>query len=970
MPKHLTTRAIGSTLAIFCLLLTSCTKAPQGVTVRCEEDEYVEDGECVACPAGSTNTSDAYAGGDTKCEPTRCSVNQRVEEHRCVDCEPGTTRTAGDEATGANTFCEVSVCGADEHVQGGECVACPAGTTNEPGDRRTDGDSPCEPVLCQMNEHVESNVCVACEPGTANDAGDDSSAGDTACDVTTCELDHFVESNTCVPCPDDTINDAGDAANGPDSSCRDAICRRNERVSLRQCVPCAQDMINLPGDHAALGDTSCTPSVTKIMTAINRTCTLHSDGRLLCWGDNHYGNINDTEHLVATNRPQAVSLPEPVLDFGMGQNHTCALLQNGEVYCWGSNQFGQLKPIEEQDSEFLTHHPPTPIRDLPPDGIQLYVGSFHACLLTDDNEVYCWGQNSAGQLGAGFTSTSETPLQVRGLPDNISRLIQGGGTTCALTADNQLWCWGNNQSQMIKPDPQGAPILTPEQIAYPGYRHDTLAVGSSTACILSDSGEVHCRGNDLFRSFPTPEPDRFHRIDGLPTGITDIQVTAASACVLGPSAGIYCWGTTLDSTPYVFDIERVPNINPEEVTQLSANLTHSCARMKHGGVRCWGDNRAGALGDNVPIENKRPSQAELPSPATHIHTGSSATCANTTSGELFCWGQNASGQLGNGSTTDSSNPTRVVVSSDEHQTFTMGQIGFGHSCAVTPTSELYCWGSNQSGQLGDLTSVQRTRPVLTSEIRSGTQQVVVGSWHTCALSSDQEVFCWGSNKAGQLATSTSSSALPLPVTNLGGWPTKLASGSNHICALTVAGDVVCWGSNRYGQIDASNSSEALHTPQVRPGLGPNIVDISASGSNHTCVVLADGDIQCWGDNRYGQLGDGSTDATSDIITIESDGAPYVQVSPGAQHTCAVRSDGSVWCWGSNQFGHFHPSERAEFLTPTKLTTLDNITQVSASSYHTCALQADGRVFCWGLDAYGQLGRKRLLYSEDPIDVTF
>ena len=955
---------IAGTLLVF--ITSGCTKAPQGVTVRCEEDEYVEDGECVTCPAGSTNTSDAYAGGDTKCEPTRCGVNQRVEEHRCVDCEPGTTRTAGDEATGENTFCEVSVCSADEHVQGGECVACPAGTTNEPGDRRTDGDSPCEPVLCQLNERVESNICVACEPGTANDAGDDSSAGDTACDVTTCELDHFVESNTCVPCPDDTINDAGDAANGPDSSCRDAICQRNERVSLRQCVPCTQDMINLPGDHAALGDTVCESAIASVSTGFTHTCAVTKRGEAYCWGSNEHGELGFPPSQL-TNIPTPIALPEDVTQVSASATHTCALLDNGAVWCWGSNQYGQLgtPPTTPEESQ-----PPIELTAVPP-ALQVVAGVAHSCALTTNSKVYCWGSNIAGQLGIGSGSQTAVATEVPGLPTNLSRLVSGPVSTCALTNDRALWCWGSNAQQELTSETSNRFIHLPQKIEYPGFRHETLSLGPSGACILSESGDVYCRGIDLLQSVPPRDPGRFYKVEGLPTHNIVVKHAGRSACALNNSNTISCWGALLDADVEFSPPRTVPE-KPGEIDELSASVLHACSVTTTGRLRCWGHNNKGQLGDRTPTTTASPSSpTPLSSSAAQIVAGTSSTCALLVDGTLECWGSNLQGQLGNGTTDSTAHPNQVDTPTQAVEIVQISSYLSTHACAISASGKIYCWGDNQSGQLGDLTRVQRTRPTLTSEIRSGAQQVVVGSGHTCALSNDHEIFCWGANNAGQLATSTpNSSALPLPITLPGSQPTKLASGSNHICALTMIGDVMCWGGNYSGQIDASDPAQTIHAPQIRSGLGPNVVDINANGSNHTCAVLANGSLQCWGENQYGQLGNGNVNATANVVTIESDGAPYVQVSPGAQHTCAIRSDGSVWCWGDNQTGRFHTSEQQLIQTPIRIEGLSPAVAISSGINHTCALDANGLMLCWGSNVRGQLGGNRLLSSEDFIDVEF
>ena len=940
-PSHTSRIALFVSLNIFVI---GCTKAPQGVTVRCEEDEYVEDGECKECPAGSTNTSDAYAGGDTKCEPTRCGVNQRVEEHRCVDCEPGTTRTAGDEATGANTFCEVSVCGADEHVQGGECVACPAGTTNEPGDRRTDGDSPCEPVLCQLNEHVESNACVVCEPGTTNDAGDDSSAGDTACDVTTCELDHFVESNTCVPCPDDTINDAGDAANGPDSSCRDAICRRNERVSLRQCVPCAQDMINLPGDHAALGDTSCTPSVVALEAEGGRTCSILANGEVWCWGNNLLGELGQ-DGITSNSSPEKVeNLPHPAVQLGLGIYHTCVLTEAGEVYCWGID----LNTLDE------TLPTPRKVEPLPTDIAQLSSGSLHNCVLTSNRAVYCWGNNHGGVLGVNETMQPAHPVKVEGLPAHISKLIGGPANTCALTIDEELWCWGaNNPPKPLFSTDANTAIPRPTLVSIDDdrLRPDTLTLSAQTACALSRDGEVFCKGRDLLARQPAIDQSKFVKVEGLPKDITTLDIDLFTACALSKSEGLICWGILPGEPQDAFRFHLPTRVEDarEPIEHITLSLTHGCVLYATGNVACWGSNEWGQLGDHSQLYSARPHAIPLLAPnVTKLSAGANFTCSLHSNNNVNCWGSTAETILQNNTLEESVTPFALDASASIHSI----EVGAHHACALTFDGDVYCWGNNERGQLGDDTTLPRTSPRKVLGLNERVVQLSAGKDHTCGVTAQGSILCWGAQLQHD------ETPPPYRISGLSSHPIQLTSGDHHACALLQNNDVMCWGSNRFDQIDASIPETKVSTPLEKTGFSSGIASLSAGG-NHTCAVLFNGSIQCWGNNQDGQLGGGNTTPNDELVTTPpANGFVYTQVSANIAHTCAVRSDGTIWCWGNNKKGRFRAPSSEIITPPTQIMTERSAKHVAAGEAHTCALFEDGLVKCWGENSQGQQGTKR------------
>lgn len=240
----------------------------------------------------------------------------------------------------------------------------------------------------------------------------------------------------------------------------------------------------------------------------------------------------------------------------------------------------------------------------------------------------------------------------------------------------------------------------------------------------------------------------------------------------------------------------------------------------------------------------------------------------------------------------------------------------------------------------------------------------VGSNHVCALRKDGSVACWGMNSYGQLGDGTTNdSARPVELIGLTGIAT-ISAGGNHTCALRQDGSVTCWGLDLDGQL----GDGAVYTLQrLTPVEVSGLTDATAisAGGNHTCALRRDGSVACWGLNRSGRLGDGTEDNRNTPVAVKGL-AGAVSVSAGSDQTCALRQDGSVACWGSQEGNGYDTS----YATPSTVSRLTGVTSVDAgrSSSHCCAARQDGSVACWGTNSYGQLGDGTTVNRTTPVDV--
>ncbi len=256
---------------------------------------------------------------------------------------------------------------------------------------------------------------------------------------------------------------------------------------------------------------------------------------------------------------------------------------------------------------------------------------------------------------------------------------------------------------------------------------------------------------------------------------------------------------------------------------------------------------------STPVPVASPTPTPAPEVRTPIAAGGKHTCALTTAGGVQCWGANGAGQLGDGTWED--RPTPVDVVGLEGGVVAIA-TGLWHTCALTTAGGVQCWGRNDSGQLGDGTTTHRNLPVDVVGLGGGVVAIAAGGYHTCALTASGGVQCWGFNYYGQLGDGTEvGRPTPVDVVGLGGGAVAIAAGGKHTCALTTAGGVQCWGDNGAGQLGDGTTTHR-NIPVDVVGLGGGAVAIAA-GEEHTCALTATGGIQCWGHNEHGQLGDGT-----------------------------------------------------------------------------------------------------------------
>ncbi|MCU1496874.1 MAG: regulator of chromosome condensation, partial [Acidimicrobiales bacterium] len=586
-----------------------------------------------------------------------------------------------------------------------------------------------------------------------------------------------------------------------------------------------------------------------------------------------------------------------------GVSHTCGVTAGGGVKCWGSNGTGQLGNGSTTQSAA-----PVDVTGLASGVVSVAAGERHSCAVTTAGGVKCWGYNFSGQLGNGSNTQSTTPVNVTGLTSGVVSVAAGGNHSCAVTSAGGVKCWGDNV-------------------------YGQLGNGSNTQST-------------------TPV-----NVTGLASGAASVAVAAGYACAVTTAGGVKCWGYNAEGQLGNGSTTHSPT--PVNVTGLTSGVVvaagggHSCAVTAAGGVKCWGYNGNGQLGNGSITQSTTPGDVTgLASGVVSVAAGGLGSCALTSAGGVKCWGGNSGGQLGNGSNTQSTTPVDVTGLTSGVASVAAGS---GHSCALTSAGGVKCWGGNGNGQLGSGASAQSTTPVDATGLTSGVASVATGSGHSCSVTTAGGAKCWGGNASGQLGNgSNTPSTTPVDVTGLASGVASVATTSNHSCAVTTGGGVKCWATNGNGQL-GNGSTIQSRTPVDVTGLTAGAASV-ATGASHSCAMTTAGAVKCWGGNGNGQLGTGSSTQSTTPVDVTGLSSGVVSVAAGGNHSCAVTAAGGVKCWGYNGNGQLGNGSTTQSTTPVDVTGLTSgVAAVAAGSGHSCALTSAGGVKCWGYNGSGQLG---------------
>ena len=825
-------------------------------------------------------------------------------------------------------------------------------------------------------------------------------------------------------------------------------------------------------------------SVPTISAGVSHACVL-ANGSTKCFGRNLFGGTGQysfdrgLEAVDMGDNLPAVDLgpAADVSDVARGAYHTCALLTEGSVRCWGANHSGALGLGDTMPRTSGN----TDLAALP--AVQLgtgkrataiTAGSGFSCAILNDGAVKCWGDNSWGQLGLGDTQTrgdsaaemgDALPAVDLGTGRRATAIAAGSMHVCAVLEDGALKCWGYNgfgglgledwQHRGDSPGEMGD-ALPPIKLGT-GRKAASVSLGPYQTCAVLDDRTAKCWGYNAWGQLGRGDTET--RGDGageMGDGLTvidfgpgrtvkSLSVAGHSACAILDNDTLKCWGYNTDGQLGLGDTAHRGD-QPGEMGQglppvslgtgrtarfISGQYGNQCAALDNGEMKCWGVNWPGSLGIG-PTDNRGDAPAEMGDALPGFNFGNGLSIVSVGSGFGYHHGCAIVTDVSTSPANECENhgcKKKDCKHGHGHGCkHKHGKHGCKHKhcehagwhgcCEHKDCKHGHCQGHGHCNKHGHGQGHGHCKHGHGHGHGHGKH----GHGHGCTQkdckhdhghcggccepheSAPGQLKCWGANSYGQLGIDRSSNVgdepgdmgLALAYVDLaGGSVVSVRGGESHSCALLSDGRVKCWGANRYGTLgqgdtrrrDGRPSLMGTNLPYVDLGTGRTAMALSV-GANHSCVVLDTGAVKCWGLNSEGQLGLGDTESRGDSSGEMGDALPFVDlgvgrtavaVSAGHLHTCAVLDDNSVKCWGANRWGQLGlgahgnrgamPGEMGDALPPVALGTGRTATSAVAGVHNTCALLDDGSTKCWGTNGFGQLGQGDTVFrGKSPTDL--
>ncbi|MBI0144791.1 MULTISPECIES: RCC1 domain-containing protein [Bifidobacterium] len=716
---------------------------------------------------------------------------------------------------------------------------------------------------------------------------------------------------------------------------------------------------------------------------------LGSDGNIYTWGsDLQEVMLGRDLSLNAANRPAAVYKPANInyIDCMTTDYHSVGLGSDGNLYSWGTDGDGELGHATPVSGPGIVTKPDSNQNDFT--WKQASINNGYTMGLGSDGYLYTWGFNYYGELGHGAAGDKERGVvSTLGTPDLTG--IKFDGTAIKDLSKNTN---DNTWSATAPPHAKGKADVTVQwtingasqpdvhlTYRYDGPKYTVSFSNQDNSCPTSSDmpqNQSVTEGRQAMRPYPDLKADGC-LFDGW--FLKDAN---------GKSDVAYDF-----SQPVTADMTLVAHWSPEKDSGWS---------ISPGKGNVLGGQRATII---PPKANRGVRFSQVSAGGYQMSDAAGFSVGVASDGNAYAWGSNQHGQLGIGNTTKQNKPVKIPLPDgvDSGFTYTQAVAGGFHVLAVGSDGIVYSWGANDHGQLGDGTTVERSRPLPVKGADGQpfkAVQISAGAYDSAAISPDGHVYTWGSegnSRDGNFNPSfTQPRKTPTPAaapdgSGQGLQAVRVSLGWSFVMALDEDGNVYAWGYNNYGQLGNNSTSSAYTATPARvrdpnspndPGKGLQATQISA-GTDHGLAIDRNGTVLSWGHNNSGQLGNGSTYDQPAPEPVKNPGGrgsfTAVGISTGVIYSLAVDSSGNTWAWGYNAYGQLGNGSVYPLQTPTTVRSPDpsagasaslQATRVSAAQYHSLAIGRDGNAYAWGDNYYGQLGNGSAAQSRTPTLVAF
>lgn len=693
------------------------------------------------------------------------------------------------------------------------------------------------------------------------------------------------------------------------------------------------------------------------------TGAVKTDGTLWVWGRADSGQLGNGTTTPNRSSPIQLGTLTNWAQISAGAQYFVAVKTDGTLWSWGVNNTGQLG-----DGTTVSKSSPVQIGTLTN---WAYVDAFsdQAVARKTDGTIWVWGSQAGTQFGTGDNTTYSSPVQV-GTRTDYTFAAMGGSSSLYLTSDGFTWqggCSGGSSGQVGQANfstPQALSTLTRKYASAAGLVSSVSAVstdGKLWSWGGNNNGEIG-DGTTIARSLPT-------QIGTLTNWASVGALSASTPVAVKQDGTLWAWGAN--------DTAQLGNntwgsVGTAQVPTPFTSNTYSdfsagqgSLFISNGALYGAGNNFYGQVGDGTTVWRSSPVQIGTQTNWSKVSSGRDFSLALKTDGTLWAWGNNAGYVQGpitptNSNTAAFSSPVLIALSYEK-----LPKNGSGSdrgAAAISINNYLVAWGRNIYGEVGDGTTTKVTGPKIIGTLTWS--EVSQGSEFTTAIRSDNTLWTWGYNGFGQLGQGdTTNRSSPVQVGTLSDYSTVTAGYAETFFIRN--GTLWAVGRNNAGQLGDGTTVDKSSPIQI--GTLNTWSSVFTTSLYSAFAIKTDGTLWSWGSNQYGQLGDGTTISKSSPIQIGTL-TGWANVSNGGSGAVAVRTNGTLWAWGDNFFGQLGDGTTVSKSSPVQIGTLTNWSRGSLGQTHALATKTDGTVWVWGGNANGELGLGNLTNRSSPVQL--
>ena len=680
-----------------------------------------------------------------------------------------------------------------------------------------------------------------------------------------------------------------------------------------------------------------------VSAGINYSLAEKTNGTLWGWGINSSGQLGDMNNTSAVrSSPVQIANINNLTDVKAGNANSIILKTDGKLYSTNLGMvYGKSSPIQVTNASNWN---------------KFSVGSSHAMAIKTDGTLWAWGGNSGGQFGDNTTLSDFSPVQI-GTLNNWSDISSGEFHNLALKTDGTLWSWGNDASGQLG---QIIPInrSSPVQIGTLST-WSKISAGTNTSYAISSNGSLWAWGNNS--SGQLGDITSASKSSPVQIGtLTDwSKISGGNSYAMAIKTNGTLWGWGVNSSGQLGDGTATGKSSPVQIgtltdwSDVSAGISHTLAVKSNGTIWGWGGGAGGQLGLN--FSTSAPNLVNTNNLYSKVTGGHYFSVALATNGTLWSWGNNSFfGKLGDRTTVDRSSPVQIGTLAD----WSSISSKYASTLVIKTNGTLWAWGNNSNGTLGDNTSVNKSSPVQIGTLTNWTS-VSTGGYISGAIKSDGTLWLWGLNNSGQIGDGTSiTRSSPVQIGTLNNW-SKISVSALHVLAIKNDGSLWTWGTGQSGAL--GNMSTIGTSSPVQLG---TLTDwsIISTGVYSSMAIKTNGTLWAWGENSRGQLGDGTVINRSSPVQIGTL-SNWSKISCGdndgnlsdPQHTLAIKTDGTLWGWGTNSSGQIGDGTNVSKSSPVQIGTRNDWSEISANRDNSIFIDNSGYLYSAGANTNNSNG---------------